>query len=97
MAIGVEVGLEKLDDREQYEKAMESSMEMHDRFKEKVGHTLCREIQHLHFGKIFRMSIPEEREAFRAMGGHSRKGCPEVCGIGAKIACEIILKLRKER
>jgi len=97
MAIGAVVGREKLEDREQYEKAMESSMEMYDRFKEKVGHTLCREIHRLRFGKTFKMFIPEEREAFRTIGGHGPKGCPEVCGIAAKIASEIILKLRRER
>jgi len=97
MAIGAGTGREKLEDREQYEKAMESSIEMYDRFRETVGHTLCREIHRFRFGKSFRMSIPEERKAFLTIGGHGLKGCAEVCGIAAKIAFEIILKLRKKR
>jgi hypothetical protein len=30
------------------------------------------------------------------MGGHSRKGCPEVCGIAAKLAAEIILEIKRK-
>jgi hypothetical protein len=29
------------------------------------------------------------------MGGHGRKGCPEVCGMAARIAAEVILDLKK--
>jgi len=28
-----------------------------------------------------RLFIPEEYEAFHKMGGHGRKGCPEVCAL----------------
>jgi C_GCAxxG_C_C family probable redox protein len=97
MAIGVEVGREKLEDKERYQKAMEPAMEMYAKFKKQVGHTLCQEIHRIRFGRVYRMYIPEERDAFHNMGGHSRKGCPEVCGIAAKIASEIILKLRKRK
>ncbi len=97
MAISAVVGREKLEDKEQYQRAMEPAMEMYAKFKEKVGHTLCQEIHRIRFGKVYRMHIPEEREDFHNMGGHSRKGCPEVCGIAAKIASEIILRLQKEK
>lgn len=97
MAIGAVAGREKLEDKEQYQRAMEPAMEMYAAFKEKVGHTLCQEIHRIRFGRVYRMYIPEEREAFHHMGGHSRKGCPEVCGIAAKIASEIILRLKKEK
>jgi len=97
MAIGAVVGREKLEDKEQYQKAMEPAMEMYATFRKKVGHTLCREIHRIRFGKVYRMHVPEEREAFHNMGGHGRKGCPEVCGIAAKIASEIILRLQKEK
>ena len=97
MAIGAVVGREKLEDKEQYQRAMEPAMEMYGTFKEKVGHTLCQEIHRIRFGRVYRMYIPEEREAFHQGGGHSRKGCPEVCGIAAKIASEIILRLQKKK
>jgi hypothetical protein len=32
-------------------------------------------------------------EAFHNEGGHSRRGCPEICGIAARIAAEVILEL----
>jgi hypothetical protein len=29
------------------------------------------------------------------MGGHGKKGCPEICGIAARIAAEVILDIQK--
>jgi hypothetical protein len=40
--------------------------------------------------------VPEERQAFHDMGGHGRKGCPEVCGVAAKMAAEVILDIKEE-
>lgn len=91
MAIGSVVGRKRLEDIEQYQKAMEPAIRMYDSFREKVGHTLCQEIHKIRYGRVYRLSIPEERQAFHEMGGHGRTGCPEVCGIAARIAAEIIL------
>jgi C_GCAxxG_C_C family probable redox protein len=95
MAVGSIVGRERLDDIQQYQKAMESANRIYDFFKEKVGQTLCWEIHKIRYGKVYRLCIPEERQAFHDMGGHSRKGCPEVCGIAARIAAEVILDLKR--
>jgi hypothetical protein len=65
-------------------------------FREKVGHTICSEIHKIRYGRVYRLFIPEESEAFHHMGGHSRKGCPEVCGIAARIAAEVILDLKRK-
>jgi len=90
------VGRERLEDREQYGKAMEYAQRVYDQFKEKIGHTLCWEIHKIRYGKGYRLFIPEEREAFHEMGGHGRKGCPEVCGVAARIAAEVILDLKEK-
>jgi len=37
-----------------------------------------------------------KREAFHKIGGHDRTGCPEVCGVAARAAAEIILDLKKD-
>jgi len=95
MALSSVVGREKLEDIEQYRKAMELAGRVYNLFREKVGHTLCWEIHKIKFGKIYRLFIPEERDAFHEMGGHNRKGCPEVCGIAARIAADLILDLKK--
>ena len=95
MAIGSFLGSESLADVEQNEKVMESAVRVYNRFKEKVGHTLCDEIQKIRYGKAYHLSIPEERLAFQEMGGYSRKGCPEVCGIAAQVAAEVILDLKE--
>lgn len=96
MAVGCVVGRERLEDTEQYQKAMIPAIDAYNVFKEKVGHTLCWEIHKIRYGKVYRLFVPEERQAFHEMGGHGRKGCPEVCGIAARIAAKIILDLRED-
>jgi C_GCAxxG_C_C family probable redox protein len=89
MAVCSVVGRERLEDREQYGKAMEDAGRVYDRFNEEVGHTLCSEIHQKRFGQVYHLVIPEERTAFHEMGGHSRTGCPEVCGIAAAVILDI--------
>ncbi|OGP93757.1 MAG: hypothetical protein A2156_15655 [Deltaproteobacteria bacterium RBG_16_48_10] len=96
MAIGCVVGRERLPDIAQYQKAMEPAIRLYNEFRERVGHTLCHEIQRIRYGRVYRLSVPEERQAFHEMGGHGRKGCPEVCGIAAKIAGDIIFELKEK-
>lgn len=97
MAIGCEVGRERLEDVEQYQRAKVPAREMYRRFREEVGHSICAEIHKIKYGRVYRLFIPEEAKAFHEMGGHSRTGCPEVCGIAARIAADIILELRERR
>lgn len=94
MGVCCVVGREKLEDKEQYRKAMGIGQRVYNAFKEKIGHTLCWEIHKVRYGKVYRLFIPEERQAFHDMGGHGRKGCPEVCGVAAKIAAEVILDIK---
>lgn len=97
MAIGCLVGRERLPDIDQYGKAMEPAIDIYKRFKEKNGHTLCHEIHKIRYGRVYRLSIPEERQAFHDMGGHGRTGCPEVCGIAAEIAASIIMDIKSQQ
>ena len=90
------VGRERLEDTEQYRRAMAEAQRVYDAFKEKIGHTICSEIHKIRYGKVYRLFIPEEGKAFHEMGGHGRKGCPEVCGVAAKIAAEVILDIREK-
>jgi len=96
MAIGTLVGRERLEDRKQLQDSMNTANRIYLLFKERVGHTICSEIHKIRFGRTYRLFIPEEAEAFHNMGGHSREGCPEICGIAAKIAAEVILDIRQE-
>ena len=95
MAVGCVVGRERLEDIEQYQKAILPASQVYNLFKEKIGHTLCWEIHKIRYGGVYRLFVPEEREAFHRMGGHGRTGCPEVCGVAARIAAEIILEIRE--
>jgi C_GCAxxG_C_C family probable redox protein len=97
MAVDLLVGREKLEDLDQYRKAIEVATRVYNLFKERVGHTLCWEIHKVRYGRTYRLFVPEEYEAFLKMGGHGRKGCPEVCGIAAKIAAEIILDIKESQ
>jgi C_GCAxxG_C_C family probable redox protein len=97
MAIGSLVGRERLENIEQLRSSMEPADRVYTLFKKEIGHTLCCEIHKIRYGKVYRLFIPEELEAFHDMGGHSRKGCPEVCGIAARIAADVILDIKKGR
>ena len=90
------VGREKLEDRKQYGKAMRKAQKVYNLFREQIGHTLCAEIHKIRYGKVYHLANPKEREAFHRDGGHSRTGCPEVCGVAARIAGEVILDLSKK-
>jgi C_GCAxxG_C_C family probable redox protein len=90
------VGREKLEDRQQYGKAMEEAGRVVDLFRDRIGHTLCEKIHEIRYGKVYRLIDPQEREAFHHDGGHSRTGCPEVCGVAARVAAEVILDLPKK-
>lgn len=96
MAMGSLIGRKRLKDIEQLEKAMEPAGRIYTLFKEKIGHTLCWEIHKIRYGKSYRLFLPEEREAFHNMGGHNREGCPEVCGIAARIAADVILDIKEK-
>lgn len=94
MAVCTLIGRERIEDVEQYRKAMEPASRVYARFKDEIGRTLCLEIHKIRYGRAYRLCIPEEGEAFHKMGGHARKGCPEVCGIAARIAADMILDMR---
>jgi hypothetical protein len=96
MAIGTLVGRERLEDKEQLQISMEEADQVYLLFRKRVGHTICSEIHKIRYGRVYRLFIPEESEAFHNMGGHGRKGCPEVCGIAARIAAEVILDLKRK-
>ena len=94
MAIGLVAGREKIEEVEQYNKAMIPAEEAYLRFQKEVGHTLCPEIHKILYGRSYRLHIPEERKAFHEGGGHSTTGCPSVSEKAAKIAAELILQLQ---
>jgi C_GCAxxG_C_C family probable redox protein len=96
MGVCCVVGRERLEDREQYGKAMKEADRVYTLFREKIGHTICEQIHKIRHGKIYHLILPEEREAFHKDGGHGRKGCPEVCGIAARIAAEVILNIKEK-
>lgn len=95
MAIGCVVGRERLEDLAQYHRAKPIAIEMYHRFREEIGHSLCAEIHKIRFGRAYHLYDPEELKAFHEAGGHSRNGCPDVCGIAARTAADIILLLRE--
>jgi C_GCAxxG_C_C family probable redox protein len=76
MAIGLVAGREKMEDVEQYGKAMVPAEEVYLRFQEEVGHTICPEIHQILYGKSYRLHIPEERKAFHEGGRTQRRGVP---------------------
>jgi len=89
-----EVGRERLEDIPQLRKARDIATELYLRFRQEVGHSVCGEIHKLKFGRTYRLYEPEEMKAFHEAGGHGDDGCPPVCAAAARIAADIILRLR---
>jgi hypothetical protein len=50
----------------------------------------------MRYGKVYHLVDPKERKAFHDEGGHSRTGCPEVCGVAARIGAEVLLDIREK-
>jgi hypothetical protein len=75
---------------------MEEAGRVCDLFRDRIGHTLCEKIHKIRYGKVYHLINAKEREAFHHEGGHSRTGCPEVCGVAAQAAAEVILDLQKK-
>lgn len=65
-------------------------------FQEEYGTVVCGEIQKKLMGRSFNLWVPEEKEEFEKIGGHS-KVCPSVVGKAAQWVAEIILERRKEK
>jgi C_GCAxxG_C_C family probable redox protein len=95
MALGCVVGRERIEDVEQYQRAKEPAKVLYHRFRERVGHSLCAEIHKIKYGRAYDLADKADALAFHANGGHSRTGCPEVCGIAARTCAEMILDLRE--
>ncbi|RLI10401.1 hypothetical protein DRO42_01445 [Candidatus Bathyarchaeota archaeon] len=104
MALGMVAGRDRIENTEQYVRAVKIADEICDEFQRKLGEefgfseplesTLCREIQTRIYGRSFDIRDPAEREAFLAAGGHSDEGCYKVCGIAAEVAARRLLELK---
>jgi hypothetical protein len=95
LAIGAEVGRERLEDVGKLRASFAPGTEFYVKFRDAVGHTLCAEIHKLKFGRWYPLYDPAELKAFHAVGGHGENGCPLVCAAAARIAAELILDLRE--
>ena len=96
MGIGLVAGRKKIEDVPAYQACMKLAYEMMEKFRKVVGHSMCSEIQKILYGRSFRMHDDAERKMFHDAGGHTREGCPGVCGKAARIAAEIILREQKK-
>lgn len=96
MSIGLVAGRRRIEDVDAYQSCMKLALEVREKFLERVGHTICAEIQKILLGRSYRMYDEEDRQRFHDDGGHERTGCPGVCGKAARIASEIILREREK-
>jgi C_GCAxxG_C_C family probable redox protein len=91
MALGAVSGRERFEDTEAYQESMGMAVLFYARFKETVGQALCAEIHRARYGKVYRLLVPEEREAFKQINSKDRRGCPDVAGTAARLAAEMIV------
>jgi C_GCAxxG_C_C family probable redox protein len=84
------------DDREERYASFHMAKALHDRFVEKYGSVICREIHDEIFGKRFDLWTPEGRQAFEDAGAHAGK-CTGVVADASAWVCEIILDELEKR
>lgn len=78
--------------KEKYD-SFRMAAKLHDKFIEKYGSVICREIHKKIFGRSFNLRSDEEKEAFRESGAHELDDkCCAVVGNGARWAVELILE-----
>lgn len=70
------------------------AQKLYDKFVEKYGSPLCKDVQKKIFGRSFNLLDPKDYTEFEKAGGHIDK-CPSVLGNAARWAAEIILDLKK--
>ncbi len=79
-------------------KMFRMAAELHDKFVEKYGTVICKEIQKKIFGRSFNLRDDEEKQLFREAGAHKDDDkCCAVVGDGARWATEIMLKEIEKR
>ena len=95
MALSALTASEKMESFEHYQKAMLISGLLFDRFREKFGTTKCVEVQEQLLGRTYDFNKEEDRDAWYKDGGLHY--CPLVCGEAARMAAELILRIREEQ
>jgi C_GCAxxG_C_C family probable redox protein len=94
MALGLLFGrdMDRMDDPEKRRfTAYRLANQLHERFVQEYGSSLCKEIHKKIMGRTYRLNDPKEWQAFLDAGGHTEK-CPVVVGKAARWTAEIILK-----
>jgi len=71
-------------------KATMLSRKLLAKFEEEYGSCNCCDINKKLYGQVFRMYIPEEKQAFLEAGGHGPNGCTKVVGKAAVWVAEIL-------
>jgi hypothetical protein len=93
MAVHLVNGAERLDDVENYVRAMKAAREVFDRIKSNYDTVKCFEIQEKLFENHYDFWNPEEGESWYRNDGLDR--CPSVCAAAARIGAEVFLEIRK--
>jgi C_GCAxxG_C_C family probable redox protein len=91
MAIGLIYGrdVHQLENWDTYQKSLIPAGDFCDRFEEEFGTTLCHEVQEGKFGRCYRLTDPEELQAFQRDGATDK--CSEVVRAAVHLAAGIIL------
>jgi C_GCAxxG_C_C family probable redox protein len=84
------------DDRDERYASFHMANALHDRFKEKYGSVICREIHDALFGRRFDLWTPDGRQAFEDAGAHEDK-CTGVVSDASAWVCAIILDELEKR
>ena len=83
-------------DEEEKNTAFSMAGLLHDKFIEKYGTVICKDIHNCIFGRNYNLLDPGEKEEFNNDGAHTTK-CTEVVANAAAWICELILDEAERR
>ncbi|HKL67462.1 MAG TPA: C-GCAxxG-C-C family protein [Bacteroidales bacterium] len=93
MFLGLLAGRDDLEMKDQATRGMEYFSRFYDRFEERYGTTICREILNKLFGKEFDLTSEDQRDELHKIMVEVPEGCHNVCGEAARIAAEVAVEI----
>lgn len=93
MFLGLLAGRDDLEMKDQATRGMTYIESFYQKFEERFGTTICKEILNNLFGRDFDLTDESQREELHKVMLEVPEGCHDVCGEAAKIAAEVAIEM----
>ncbi len=93
MFLGLLVGRDDLEMKDQAFRGMGYMDKLFNKFEEKYGTVICKEIHEKLYGRVFDLTDEKQRDELHDIMVDAEEGCPDVCGEAARFAAEIAIEI----